>query len=92
MTYDYPKYCIEVSATSEMQEPTQFVVRADSPDTALKKARETFPRAHLSAPVRICSHPLSALVYASATSSAMRTTRSYQCTQCGDYISVTSKK
>ena len=91
MIYEQPKYCIEV-VTSDSQESTQFVVRADSPDTALKKARETFPRSRLAAPVRVCSHPLSALVYVAGTSSVLRATRDYHCTQCGDYISVTSKK
>lgn len=88
-----PKYCMEVTHNDPLKgaQATQFIARAESPEQALKLARQVYTgrTVLISAPVRLCVHPLDALVHADAhTSSARRAERVYQCKQCGDYISV----
>lgn len=88
-----PQYVIEVSHAPTGS--THFVTRATNPSEALGKAKEVFrsmQETHwitFGAPVRLCNHPLQAVVRAdSRTVSTERAERVYQCKQCGDYISV----
>lgn len=92
MTYDQPKYTVEV------QHPefgVKLFTARGTAEEVLRLAQTTYRQYRgviFQKARRVCVHPLTKLIPADKRSvSVQRATRNYQCSQCGDYISVTVK-